>query len=65
MKLNMKFFFDYIGEFEMIGKLKFGDHIRETFTNRFKNIEAFEIFLNLLLLIMIRKIVFLIVIFLN
>ena len=37
---------DYSGDFEMIGRLKVGGHIRDRFTSRFKNIDDYEAFIN-------------------
>ena len=36
---------DYTGEFEMVGNLKVGDHIRDTRV-RFRNINDYEVYIN-------------------
>ena len=44
-EIKQEILVDYTGEFEMIGRLKIADHIRETHI-RFRNITDYEAYIN-------------------
>ena len=44
-EIKIEILLDYVGEFEMVGNLKFGDRIRQT-NVRFRNMNDFEAYVN-------------------
>ena len=55
---------DYVGEFEMVGRIKIGDRIRETHI-RFRSITEYEAYTKLLFKIVSLKMLFSMVIFIK